>query len=131
MKRITLDNFLYISDFELSQYSLLGKLQSYKAEFNNTQVFNAINELNDLLAILKKVVKKKSLLIDMFPYPVKKVDVDKKRLIFENHEMNNNQVEEVFDFMKWAIPQIEDVLEEGLCVKNISESEEIDSISIV
>lgn len=131
MKRITLDNFLYISDFEMSQYSLLAKLQSYKTEFNRNKVFPAVNELNDLLSILKKVTKKKSLLLDMFPCPVKKVDVDKKRLIFENHEMNNDQVEQVFDFIKWSIPQIEEVLEEGLCVKKLTESEEIDSISIV
>lgn len=131
MKSITLDSFLYISDFELSQYLLLGKLQSYKKEINSNNVLPAVNELNDLLSILKKVTKKKSLLIDMFPYPVKKVDVDKKLLIFENHEMNNNQVEEVFDFIKWSIPQIEEVLEEAQCSQNSTESEEIDSISIV
>jgi|GEM_PF-3178100 len=130
MKRITIDNFLYISDFEMSQYMLLGKLQSYKADFNQNKIFPAVNELNDLLSILRQVTKKKSLLIDMFPCPVKKVDVDKKRLIFENHEMNNDQVEQVFEFIKWSIPQIEEVLEEGLCVKKITESEEIGSISI-
>lgn len=131
MKKITLDNFLHISDYELSQYILLGKLQSYKKEIDGNNVLPAVSELNDLLSILKKVTKKKSLLIDMFPYPVKKVDVDKKRLVFENHEMNNNQVEEVFDFIKWSIPQIEEVLETAICAQKSIESEEIDSISIV
>lgn len=116
----------------MSQYSLMAKLQSYRLEFRKNRVFPAVNELTDLLSILKNVTKKKSLLIDMFPCPVKKVDVDNKRLIFENHEMNNDEVEEVFEFIKWSIPQIEDVLEEGLCVKKMSEeSEEIGSISIV
>ncbi|MGE5353457.1 MAG: hypothetical protein ACM3P0_15340 [Acidobacteriota bacterium] len=116
MTYLTIDTFLYADDFELGQYKVLGALKKYNEEFQNKNTHPYLAELTSLVNTLIRVEKKRSKIIDLFPIPVEKVDAEKKQLVFENFILYNEDIERIFDLIKWAIPAIHDTIDEGLCV---------------
>jgi hypothetical protein len=117
---------------ELSQYKILGSLKSYKNEFENNIFLPGLLDLADLITTLKQILKKKTRLIDIFPIPVKRVDIEKRRLVFDNFELDNDGVESIFHLIKWSIPKINETICEGMKIRKLSfmeESSEIQSFS--
>ncbi|MGE5401561.1 MAG: hypothetical protein ACM3S2_14260 [Ignavibacteriales bacterium] len=125
MTHLTIDTFLYVNDFELGQYKVLGALKLYKEEFNKNQVFPVLSELTTLVNTLIRVEKKRSKIIDLFPIPVEQVDAENKRLVFENFVLYNEDIERIFDLIKWAIPVIHDTIDEGLCITKSFKKEQV------
>lgn len=114
MNRLSIEDFIFISDYELSQYKILNALTQYKEDFRNNRIFPGLSELAEIMTKLKQIDKKKAKLVDMFPIPIRKIDADKRRLIFDNFWLNNHNIEDIFDLVKWAIPVIGEVMDEGL-----------------
>lgn len=130
MCKLSIDNFLFINDFELSQYKILGSLQRYKTDFESNIFLPGLLELAELTTTLKQILKKRTRLIDVFPIPVKKVDIDKKCLIFDNFEIDNESVEDIFNLIKWAIPKITEVVYEGMKIRKYSLMEESSDVQL-
>lgn len=128
--KLTIDNFLFINDLEISQYKILGHLKKYRNEFENNLFLPGLLELAELSTTLKQIVKKRTRLIDVFPVPVRKVDIENKRLIFENFEINNDGVEEIFNLIKWSIPKINEAICEGMKIRKGALMEEPTNIQL-
>ncbi|MGE5680290.1 MAG: hypothetical protein ACM34K_05355 [Bacillota bacterium] len=124
MASLTLENFLYVNDFEISQYKILGCLKNYREEFNNNNISN-LTELSTLVSTLIRVEKKRSKIIDLFPVPVKKVDAEKRQLVFDNFVLYDEDVERIFDLIKWAIPVIHETIDEALCLTKVFKKESV------
>lgn len=130
MCKLTIDNFLFISDLELSQYKILGSLQKYRTDFESNIFLPGLLELAELTTTLKQILKKRTRLIDVFPIPVKKVDIDKRCLVFDNFEINNENVETIFSLIKWAIPKITEVIYDGMKIRKYNLMEESSDIQL-
>lgn len=118
MTKLTIDSFLFSTDLELSQYRILSCLNNYRRDFQTHNIFPGLIELTELSRTLNKIIKKRSLLLNYFSIPVLKVDEDKRVVFFENFYMNNDDIERIFDLMKWAFPEINKVIEDGLHIKS-------------
>lgn len=131
MKLLSIDNFLYISDFELSQYQILAGLEKYKTEFQSSRIFPALKELAQLSSALKQIKRKNSKLLQNFSIPVKKVDVEARRLEFDTFTLYEEDVNRILDLIKWAIPVIDSVIDQALSVRKVSTPETIEeSVSL-
>ena len=128
MCKLSIENFIYINDFEISQYQILNALKSYKNDFENKNFLPGLIELSEISTSLKKISKKRTRLIDVFTDPIKKVDVEKRRLVFENYILNDDDIEEIFALIKWAIPHINDILSSGMSIKKQVSSVTVDNL---
>jgi hypothetical protein len=124
MSKLTIDNFLFINDLELSQYKILSSLKNYRIEFEDNKFLPGLLDLAELITTLKEILKKRTRLIDIFPIPVKRVDIEKRRLIFDNFELDNDGVDSIFQLIKWSIPKINDTICEGMKIRKHSFMEE-------
>lgn len=124
MKNLTIENFLFINDFEISQYKILGALKSYREDFSRNDISN-LRELSNLVSTLIRVEKKRSKILDLFPIPIQKVDSDKRQLVFDNFVLYDDDVEMIFDLIKWAIPMIHETIDEALCLTKVFKKESV------
>ncbi|MEI7812910.1 MAG: hypothetical protein WCJ01_10875 [Ignavibacteria bacterium] len=115
MTHLSTNDFLFIADVELNQYKILGALKHYKEEFNKKD-FTKLSQLSSLASSLIRVEKKRGKLLDLFPVPVKRIDNEGKKLIFDGFVLYNEDIERTFELIKWAIPVIHDTIDEGICL---------------
>ncbi len=128
MSRLTIENFIYINDFEISQYKILNALKLYKQDFQNNVFLPGLLELSEISTSLRKISKKRTRLIDVFSDPIKKVDIQNRRLIFENYILNDEDIEQIFSLIKWALPIINDTVCDGMNIKKQVSSVNVDNL---
>lgn len=112
---LTIEDFLFIEDLEMAQYAVLNRLKNYKDRFLKNDL-SGLSELSSLAAVLIRVEKKRSKILDLFPLPVKKVDAENRQLVFDGYVLYDEDVERMFELIKWAIPVLHETIDEALCV---------------
>lgn len=126
MRYLSIENFLCITDFELSQYQILAGLKRYKEQFMSSNVFPALKELAELSSTLKQIKRKNSRLIENFPIPVKNIDTEKRQVEFDSFTLYDEDIARILDLIKWAIPVVDAAIDDALSIKKviIEETEE-------
>lgn len=119
MKKLCINDFLFISDFEMSQYKILGALKDYRMEFHNNKVLSLLSELTELVSLLIRVEKKRSQIVNLFPLKLEKIDAQNRQVVFEDFVLYDEDIERIFSLIKWAIPEIHDTIDQGLCLTKI------------
>lgn len=114
MKKLSLETFLSAGgDQELNQYRVLSALQFYRDEFVHNRLYPGLAELIELTSTLESLIAHRDDLQRALPRQLKKIDFERKKLVYESIVPLEGNVEHVVNLMMWAVPVIRGVIEEG------------------
>ncbi|MGE5401562.1 MAG: hypothetical protein ACM3S2_14265 [Ignavibacteriales bacterium] len=111
MNKLTLDTFLYVSDYELTMYRILDSLKSYNNEFNRNKLYPGLSELIELNLNLKDVDENN--LNDIYVENLTKPKMHEDCLMIETIEVTDEYVQQVISLIEWAKPLIKETIDEG------------------
>jgi len=128
MERISIESFFTSeSDIETNQYRILGGLRKVCTDFTKKKIYPSLATLIELKQSIDKIKDERNNLNEKFPKHIKGFDINAQKIIYEsaadvNH---NNNIEEFFNLIDWALPYIEEAIDEGIILfdfvdKNIS-----------
>ena len=134
MAALHLGHFLSAgSDVESAQYRILGGLKQARKDFSNSVIYPALRELIQLRNALKEILEKLDELRDAAtPGELKEVDLASQKLIYEKSQSAPDQFGVVEDLIRWALPRIEEAIEEGRTIYEfVEEHVHIEEVGIV
>ncbi|NNJ52128.1 MAG: hypothetical protein HKP17_03085, partial [Ignavibacteriaceae bacterium] len=116
MEHISLEIFFDSeTDWEINQYRILAELKKARTEFGQKKIYPSLAMLIKLNRELNQIKDERVNLSQNFPKQIKGFDFKEQKIIFEtskNLELNDN-IEVVFDLIDWALPYINETIEEG------------------
>ncbi|QQS37855.1 MAG: hypothetical protein IPM56_07905 [Ignavibacteriales bacterium] len=132
MERLRLETFFSSDqDAELNQYKILGGIKIIQQEFNSKKLYPALSELIKLNSQLTEIINGSSNLKISFPKRIKDFDFRNKKIVYEKSGMYES-VDYLFDLIGWALPLIQNVIEEGVVLYEFVEKNlELGEIGIV
>ena len=114
MSAIPLDLFVRPDlDAEHARYQVLGALQRVHQAFAKTVIYPHLAELIKLHSMLKTLVERSEGLRSARPSAIKRIDLENKEVIYERPDLSQDQMAQVEDRIRWALPRIEAAIEEG------------------
>jgi hypothetical protein len=133
MTQLSLDLFLQASrDFESAQYRVLGGLQQTEEAFAQNTIYPHLARLIKLHGALQTVHQRLGDVDQAMKGDVKAVDWDEKKLLYEEPDLDPGDVEEVKALIRWALPRLEDTIEEGRALfEFVDENYEMEEVGLV
>jgi len=116
MEHISLEIFFDSeTDFEMNQYRILAGIKKASTEFGQKKIYPSLATLIKLNRELNQLKDERNNLRQKFPKQIKGFDVKEQKVIYEtskNLELNDS-IENIFELIDWALPQINETIEEG------------------
>jgi hypothetical protein len=114
MTQLTINSFLSaVADHEVNQYRILQLLRGYYDEFYHNRLYPHLAHLVELVAQLETLLSEQADLQSKLPQSIKKIDLKNKKIEFESAILDDGNSENVFELIRWALPRLKEVLEEG------------------
>ncbi|MDX1741408.1 MAG: hypothetical protein R3178_08955 [Rhodothermales bacterium] len=111
---LTLDLFLpAANDAESAQYRILSKLQLIREAFKYNSIYPYLSELIRIHKSVNSLVNGMAEIRDALPVRLSGVDLQNQVLIYEQRELDDSQLAAVEELMRWALPLIQEAIEEG------------------
>lgn len=121
---LSLDLFTSVQDdVEKRQYIILGELKKISEQFQYYKVYPHLSRLIELRRVLKDVISRLFDLRSKFPKQISKIDWINRTIEHEVIFTSGTDISAVEDLIEWALPQIENVIEEGVAIHEFVESE--------
>ena len=117
MEQISLEIFFNPeTDWEMNQYRILAGIKSARAEFDKKKIYPSLALLIKLKRELNQIKDKKNNLNQKFPKQIKGFDTKEQKVIYDTAETinQNDNIEVIFDLITWALPYINEAIEEGI-----------------
>ncbi len=117
MERISIESFFTSeTDLEINQYRILGGIREVCGNFDKKKIYPSLAGLIELKQSLDKIKDERNNLNEKFPKHIKGFDINSKKIIYESkgNVNHNNNIEEIFNLIDWAIPYIVDAIDEGI-----------------
>lgn len=119
MHKLSLNTFLSgAHDLEARQYHVLDGLKLCFDAFAHNRLYPALLELVDLHAALVNIINNMNDIQDHFPQQLKEVDLEKGRLVYEQVNASDQDLERARDLILWALPKLEQAIDEGVDIYN-------------
>jgi hypothetical protein len=133
MEKLSLDIFIHSAyDLEFSQYKVLAAIKNYLEYLHKNKLYPTLSELISINDVLQKLLGNKADLKEKFPHDLISFDFDQKELIYKPSVNAENNVQSVFDFINWALPKINDALEEGKAIYDfVEEQMKLEEVGII
>lgn len=133
MQALTLEHFLKAdSDFETAQYQVLGGLQTFRHAFANNHIYPYLGGLVKLYHTLHSIVGQIDDLRDAAPAQLTGIDLEAGALHYERGELSDDQIAFVEDLIRWALPHLQQAIEEGRTIYEfVEEHLELEEVGIV
>ena len=116
MEQISLEIFFDSeTDLEMNQYRILAGIKKARIEFGQKKIYPSLATLIKLNRELNQIKDERNSLRQKFPKQIKGFDVKEQKVIYEtsmNLELNDS-IENIFELIDWALPQINETIEEG------------------
>lgn len=114
MSGLDLNLFLQAgADFERTQYRVLDALQQMRRAFSQNIVYPHLGALIGLYGTLNNIVGNLGRLRDALPGQIESIDPETYRLIRQKPELRNDGLVSVEELIRWALPLMQDAIEEG------------------
>jgi hypothetical protein len=117
MERISLDTFLSSeTDWEMNQYRILGGLKELSLDLDRKKIYPALAQLIELKDSLEQIKVERNNLNGKFPKEIKSFNLKEQKITLETppHFNNPQNIEAVFNLIDWALPVIQDKIDEGI-----------------
>src|SRR6056297_577998 len=121
---LTIDLFTNVQDdLEKRQYVILGALKKISEQFQFYKIYPHLSRLIELRRILMEVIAGIYDLRSKFPKQISKLDWVNRVIEHEVIFTSGTDISSVEDLIEWALPRIENVIEEGVAIYKFVESE--------
>lgn len=100
-------------DFEYKQYLLLAYLAEVNDEFKENKLYPKLSELIEHYKQLMAIKANKENLISAFPKKIKKIDLKKMQIEYENFVAKDAIMQEIEHIIDYSMPQFEHYISEG------------------
>ncbi|MDZ7756889.1 hypothetical protein [Rhodohalobacter sp.] len=121
---LTLDLFTSVEDdLEKRQYIILAELKKISEQFQFYKIYPHLSQLIELRRVLKDVIARLQDLRSKFPKQISKLDWVNRTIEHEVIFTSGTDISSVEDLIDWALPHIENVIEEGVAIHDFVESE--------
>lgn len=119
-------------DFELSQYNFLAFIKNYSRKFQEFNLYPALSELLEIAAMIEELMDQKFLFDRDVSKKITKTDLIQRLPIYEPLDFSDDEIDKMFDFVKWALPRLKDVITEGKAIFDyVDENLTVDEIGII
>lgn len=124
MENLSLDFFFDSeTDWEMNQYRILAAIKKASTEFCQKKIYPSLATLIQVNRQLNQITENRHNLKQTFPKQIKRIDIENQKIIYEsakNIEFKQN-IEEIFELIDWALPHINEAIEEGIVLFNFVE----------
>jgi len=133
MDALGLDFFLKAgNDLESAQYQFLGGLKHVRDAFKQNVIYPHLGQLIGLHHSLVTLIEKVDDVRDSVPGVVRDLDLENKTIIYEKQELDDDQFTRLDDLMRWALPLIQEAIEEGRTIfEFVEENMTLEEVGIV
>lgn len=122
MNALTVEAFLGVyKDYELSQYHILDEIKKVRADFSHNRIYPTLSQLIDLYQTLKTISRRGEDIRNELPQRISHIDLKGKRIIYEPILMTHGGIEAVEELIAWALPHIQEAIEEGRTIYDFVE----------
>jgi hypothetical protein len=122
--KLSLNLFTKVQDdLEKRQYLILAELKRISAEFQYYKVYPHLSELVDLHRMLRDIITRLSDLRNKFPKRIGKIDWVNQIIEHEVVFVDGTDLSAVENLIAWALPKIEQVIQEGAAIHEFVENE--------
>ncbi len=119
-------------DAEKNQYLVMAALKNYRESFNQNKLFPALSELISLITGLQGILEQKEFLERGLRRQISGAELNGNGIINELPAPENNPDGGVFDFIHWALPELQEVMEEGKAIFDfVDENIKIREIGVI
>jgi hypothetical protein len=123
MSNLSLEMFVGAHrDYESSQFHILNGLQKIRHTFSQNRIYPPLAELIDLYTTLRKIAASSGDISQELPRRIKGIDLQSKRIIYETIEPGHNHFRAIEELIHWALPHIQQAIEEGETIYNFVDS---------
>lgn len=121
-----------VIDFEYKKYVLLAYLKRVKKRFNKGQLYPKLGELTMHYQNLLNFKETKSLYFSQFPKRLKKIDLEKLKMVYERIIEDDDLMAEIEEIVAFSLPKIKKQLDEGKEIYEfVEENLDFESVGIV
>lgn len=121
---LTIDLFTSVQDdLEKRQYIILAELKKISEQFQFYKIYPYLSRLIELRRVLKEIIARIYDLRSKFPKQISKIDWVNQTIEHEVIFTSGTDISSVEDLIEWALPHIENVIEEGIAIHDFVESE--------
>ena len=119
-------------DVERTQYQVLAGLQRAHEAFSQNYIYPHLGRLVKLYNALNTVLER----TDEFRNPqsgeMKRIDLEAQEVVYEWAELDRDQMADVEELIRWAMPHVKEAIEEGRAVYEFVEDHlEVEEVGIV
>ncbi len=119
MEALTLNTFIKAAeDIELSKYKVLAILRKYSEALHKNKLYPALAELISIKNELELLIEQMSLFDAEFVLNLNFAEFvdDDDNSFFDPIEYDENDLQRVFEFITWALPEIKNAISEGKAI---------------
>ncbi|MGE5365324.1 MAG: hypothetical protein ACM3SM_14425 [Bacteroidota bacterium] len=132
MNRLTIEHFLYATDFELCQYMILDCLKNYERDFFRNKLYPGLSELSELNLSFKDILSDDETLNDLFVERYNRRVGSDENVIVEEVKMSPDQKDRAMALISWAQPFVQEMIDEGKIVYEfVKKNIKIEEIGII
>jgi hypothetical protein len=133
MSALRFDLFLAAGqDYESTQYRIMSGLQEIQKAFSNNEIYPHLGELVGLHNSLQQMVQQLRSFKDVLPKNITGIDLEAKRIIYEQVNLGGGQVDFIEEIIDWALPHIQAAIEEGRAIfEFVEESLYLEEVGIM
>lgn len=133
MERLSLELFIKAAeDPEYSKYKLLAIMEKYLDFLHHSKLYPVFSNLIEIRGLLQGIIDNKSTIDNSFPQRVIRFDLKKKKPIYDSEEIIGHDRTSIFEFIDWAMPQIQEGVDEGRAIYDfVEKNSEIREIGII
>ena len=114
MDPLSLEDFTgAVDDVERTQYKILGGLQKAQEAFEQKRVYPHLGRLVKLHGSLLSILKQTENFRNPSTGRIAGVDWEEKTVTYEWPELEDTEMAVVEDLIRWALPHIQDAIEDG------------------
>jgi len=134
METLNLSTFIKAADdVELSKYRVLAILKKYTNALHKNRLYPALAELISIKNELELLVEQMSLFDAEFVLNLNFSDfTEEENSPWEPTEYDETDLQRVFEFITWALPEIKNAIEEGKAIFDfVDENIEINEVGVM
>lgn len=133
MQGLRLEHFIGAGhDFERAQYEVLGRLQQVRQAFSRNIVYPHLADLVKLYGSLNNIIDNLEQVRDQLSGDIKAVDLETPQIIRQQPALGPKQVDHVEELIRWALPAIQEAIEEGRTIYEfVEENLSLEEVGIV
>ena len=123
MSTLDLETFISAADDpEFSQYKVLAALKNYSEQLHKNKLYPPLGELVEIRGSLKGLLDNKENLRNTLPQRLIGFDITNQKPLYEKQEVTDKNLNKVFEFINWALPKINEEIDEGKAIYDFVDS---------